>query len=235
MEKKIKTLHIENNDIHYVIIRKPVKNINIRVKSDGFVYISANNSISEKYIVDLLLSKKEFILSSLKEIESTLKNAYNFKSLNYLGKSYPLEIISDCAEKVEFCNDKFVIRTKYDANTAPENIQHIIKRWQADRCMEIYPNIYNEVYDDFIKHGYKVNQSLVTIKDMKSRWGSCNVRMNKLSINIRLIEYPLKCIYSVFYHEYMHYIHADHSAAFHKDLNAIFPEYEICHKILNKK
>ena len=44
----IKSTIINNNNISYCIERKQVKNINIRIKSDGIVYISANKNISEK-------------------------------------------------------------------------------------------------------------------------------------------------------------------------------------------
>ena len=62
--ERIKTIldDINNNNISYCIERKQVKNINIRIKSDGIVYISANKNISEKMILSVLEQKIDFIM-----------------------------------------------------------------------------------------------------------------------------------------------------------------------------
>lgn len=56
--------------ICYELTRKSVKNINIRVKSDGRVLVSANRRVSMKYIDELILSKQNFILNTLKKYEN---------------------------------------------------------------------------------------------------------------------------------------------------------------------
>ncbi len=81
----IKSTIINNNNISYCIERKQVKNINIRIKSDGIVYISANKNISEKMILSVLEQKIDFIIKSLKKIQKQ-KNTLNDKI------KYPVKI-----------------------------------------------------------------------------------------------------------------------------------------------
>ena len=54
-------------------------------------------------------------------------------------------------------------------------------------------------------------------------------------MNFRLMQYPLGCIYGVFYHEYAHFMHLDHSKAFYAVLYRMYPEYEKFDAILNHK
>ena len=57
----IRSVKFNDNTIEYELQRKRVKNINLRVKSDGSVVVSANNRVSAQYI-------DSFVESKIKEI-----------------------------------------------------------------------------------------------------------------------------------------------------------------------
>ncbi len=61
----IRSVKFNDNTIEYELQRKRVKNINLRVKSDGSVVVSANNRVSAQYIDSFVESKGEFILKAL--------------------------------------------------------------------------------------------------------------------------------------------------------------------------
>ena len=230
----MKTINLNGKEISYVIERKSVKNINIRVKSDGVVYISANKTVPEKYILELLEQDKDKIISIIEKIKKNQeKVGDDITSTMYLGEKLPVEIIDDCPERVQFDGKKVVVYTLTPKSN--QRIRDIIWNWKFDQCRNIFIDINIEVYKRFIEAGYNVPLSFITVKLMKSRWGSCNVKSGKFSINLRLMDYPIECIYSVFYHEYMHYVHQNHSADFHRDLNIIYPDYEKYDRILNGK
>ena len=58
-------LMIDNRTIPYELERKTVKNINLRVRPDGSVYVSANPTISLNHIEDFMTEKQQFILSNM--------------------------------------------------------------------------------------------------------------------------------------------------------------------------
>lgn len=230
----MKTINLNGKEISYVIERKSVKNINIRVKSDGIVYISANKTVPEKYILELLEQDKDKIISIIEKIKKNQEKVDDdITSTMYLGEKLPVEIIDDCPERVHFDGKKVVVYTLTPKDN--QRICDIIWNWKFDQCRNIFIDINIEVYKRFIEAGYNMPLSFITVKLMKSRWGSCNVKSGRFSINLRLMDYPIECIYSVFYHEYMHYIHQNHSADFHRVLNKIYPDYEKYDRILNGK
>ena len=51
-------------DIEFIVVRKPIKNLYLRVK-DGFVQINCNKNFSQKYIKEFICKNREFILSKL--------------------------------------------------------------------------------------------------------------------------------------------------------------------------
>lgn len=63
----IKTIKLKNKIIEYDLEYKNVKNINLRIKSDGKIYVSANKRVSEKIIEDFILLKENLILNAIQK------------------------------------------------------------------------------------------------------------------------------------------------------------------------
>ncbi len=66
----------------------------------------------------------------------------------------------------------------------------------------------------------------VTIRDQKSRWGSCSSR-GTLSFNYRLIFAPLPVLDYVVVHELCHLTHMNHSREFWDKVASVMPEYKV--------
>ena len=62
-----KIIKLNEKIITYNLEHKKVKNINLRIKSDGTVNVSASPRVSQKMIEDFLISKSDFILRALEE------------------------------------------------------------------------------------------------------------------------------------------------------------------------
>lgn len=94
----LKQIVINGRAVCYTLEYKKVKNINIRVKSDGIVYISASKNVSEKYIQELLVKKSDLILRAVNKFENyaSVSNKQFFSESDvkifikeYCSKVYP--------------------------------------------------------------------------------------------------------------------------------------------------
>ena len=65
----IKEIFLDGTNIQYDLQYKKVKNINLRIKHDGTVHVSANRRVSQKIIESFLLSKALFIKNALEKYE----------------------------------------------------------------------------------------------------------------------------------------------------------------------
>ena len=65
----------------------------------------------------------------------------------------------------------------------------------------------------------------ITIKDTKSRWGSCST-LKHINYNWRIALAPLPVIDYLMAHETAHLKHQNHSPAFWKTLKELYPEYQ---------
>ncbi len=225
----IKSTIINNNNISYCIERKQVKNINIRIKSDGIVYISANKNISEKMILSVLEQKIDFIIKSLKNIQKQ-KNTLNDK-IKYLGNFYDLKIDISSENKLIFNENKFILLI--DDKNDLDKMRLIVKKWYLCQSIALLEKINQDVRYRFLHFKAVLPKTTITVKEMKTRWGSCSPMKAKISMNLRLMEYPIECIYAVLFHEYTHYYFYNHSSKFYELLQKVFPDYKKWNKVLN--
>ena len=73
------TIELLGRTVEYDLQRKKVKNINLRVRTDGSVTVSANNRVSEKRIDDFVRANAETVFRAIekyKEIAENFKRAY---------------------------------------------------------------------------------------------------------------------------------------------------------------
>ena len=66
----------------------------------------------------------------------------------------------------------------------------------------------------------------VTVRDQKTRWGSCSSR-GTLSFNYRLIFAPPQVLDYVVVHELCHLTHMNHSKDFWNKVASVMPEYKV--------
>jgi len=65
-----KQIILKGKTIAYELERKSVKNINIRIRADGSIHVSANRYVSGRTIEQFLLEKSDWILKALSRMET---------------------------------------------------------------------------------------------------------------------------------------------------------------------
>lgn len=69
-----KEIYLKKIKIQYNLQYKRVKNINLRIKPDGTVHVSANRRVSQNVIDEFLISKSDFILKAMKKYANMSDN-----------------------------------------------------------------------------------------------------------------------------------------------------------------
>lgn len=227
----MKTLKFpDGSEILYELTRKPVRNINLRVKEDGTLRISANNRVSVKRIEDFIISEQDFIRRAIERLNARSKEAeINSDRLRWLGREYPVRVIMSSRESAVLEQQEIRVFTRFPD---PEHIRQLLRSFLSDSFTSLCRELNDEVRAALISRGLNPPPTLVTIKDMKSRWGSCTWTKGHISINSRLAAYPRETVLSVFWHEYAHYWHHDHSPRFYAFLEQHYPEYHKWNSLL---
>lgn len=75
----------------------------------------------------------------------------------------------------------------------------------------------------------------ITLKSLKSRWGSCNTRTHNINLAIELAAFPKPCTAYVLVHELCHLHYANHSKDFWACVKKAMPDYQAWHDLLRGK
>lgn len=239
------TIRINNVEIQYEIHRKKVKNMTLRIKSDGKVIVTANNRISSIHIEEFIKNKANWILTKLEKVKNTIKlgkdmlNIKENESILILGKECKLKLFQSEVNKVEIFENNIYIYCKDILEEA--NINHAFNSWLKKYTKSIMEEQLKSSMKTFkaylIENGYSnYNEELpvLRIRGMKSRWGSCMVNKRVITLNAYLIHTPLSCIEFVMFHELVHLIHPNHSKDFYYVLSMLLPEHLERNKHLNQ-
>lgn len=237
-EIKIRTVRIGGREIRWVLTRKSVKNVNLRVKPDGIVYVSANSRVTVGSIEDFIREKSDFIFSALDDFAKRLpspelpKSGKSYQSgdtVCYFGRNYTLSIEISAREQVIPDEKVFNVKAK-----SADRVGKVLEKFYADETKKLFEALNRRTALMFLAKGYRVETAALQIRDMRSRWGSCHISDKKIVMNSRLALYPEICAAYVFVHEYAHFIVPNHSKAFYAVTADVMPDYKICADILRK-
>ena len=77
-----RTVRIGNYTIHYELEIKPVKNINLRIRPDGSIHVSANRRHSIRQIEELFASNAKMILRAMDHAAVLRENASEIRQVS---------------------------------------------------------------------------------------------------------------------------------------------------------
>ena len=218
----------ENGVISYLLTRKTVKNVNLRIKPDGRVLVSANSRVPVSFIDGFIRQKQEFILSALKKYEEKRNQVQDVPKKYVSGERYRLLgttlilRVEESANETVYTDGSFIVLKVRDT----DNFRHkeiMMTKWLKAYQMEVFGELISETYALFRK--YDVPFPVLKIRTMTSRWGSCQPGKGIITLNSRLIAAPRSCIEYVVLHEFAHFIHPNHSRQFWDFVTMMMPDW----------
>ena len=72
------------------------------------------------------------------------------------------------------------------------------------------------------------------VKQMKTKWGSCNIEAKRIWLNLELAKKPVHCLEYIIVHEMVHLNERKHNDRFIAYMNHFLPEWKQLKSELNK-
>ena len=232
----IKEIVLNEKTVLYDLRRKNVKNINLRIKADRTIVVSANQSTSDQVIEDFIVSKSDYILKALAHYEDLAKYAPKPKkhvdgeTYRIFGHDRRLRVQQGKTNAVD-SDESFITLTVKDVNNS-ELKKKTMDKWLNTLCKDAVQSLCEAVYPKFQKYG--IEFPTIRFRNMVSRWGSCQPKRYVLTFNYALVEAPLSCIEYVVVHEFSHFLQPNHSRKFYQQLAMFMPDWEERKRILEK-
>ncbi len=222
----------KENVIHVNICQKPIKNIYMRVQRDGTVLVTAPLSCSKKQIDEFIEKKKPWMIEHINQLAEVPTYFYQSGEKHYyLGKTVTLNL---------YLLHQWAKNRRNGGQIKGDTVELYMcsirtdpKKLYEDLMKEsLYPLLADMVSQWATK--MNVHPGNITVRKMKSRWGSCNVRTGDLCFALDLITKPQACIEEVVVHELNHLLEKGHTAKFHELMAQWIPDYKERNKALNQ-
>lgn len=232
----IKNIVLDRKWVEYELQRKDVKNINLRIKADRTIFVSANPRVQDEVIEEFIRSKSDYILKALAHYEELARYAPKPKqyvdgeSFRIFGHDRRLKVMEGKKNNVDH-DESYITLTVKDP-TDRELKQKLMDRWLNSICKDTIQSLCDAVYPKFQKYG--VEFPSIRYRNMISRWGSCQPKRGVLTFNYALVEAPISCVEYVVVHEFTHFLQPNHSRNFYQQLAMFMPDWEERKKILEK-
>ena len=232
----IREVHIGDQALQYSFEQKQVKNLNLRVRKDCSVYVSANPSVPLQQVDEFVISKMEFIRSAqekfrkMEEYAPAPKQFISGESFYILGRELRLRVEKASKEEIYSDGVYLFLHVKDTDNFARK--QRLATKFLDYQCMRTFEEIMDKIYPIFQKYGVPFPK--LRIRNMETRWGSCLPRKGIITLNKRLLEVPMNCIEYVIMHEFCHFLHPDHSKKFYAFLSMLMPDWKDRKAVLEK-
>ena len=227
-KQQIRNVRGKERDFQYILTRKAVKNLNMRVKPDGEIHVSAPPIVSVKYIDNFVLAHEETLIKTLDKYEKIKLNRVqplqylSGEKVRFLGEDLHLLVEASRVEEVEKIGQFLFLRVKDTADF--DRKEKVMKKWFSKMQVEVFLEICKEIYPLFKPYGVKY--PLVKIRNMKSRWGSCQPQKKIITLNGKMIAAKREAIEYVVLHEFAHFVHPNHSKEFYGLVGELMPDWK---------
>ena len=229
-----RVVRYQKNEIAYSLIRKPVVNINIRVHADRSVMVSASPRVPVWVLDDFVIKKADWILKCFEKYQArdvSGKMEYeDGEKVRIMGREYQLCVVQSLKERVGVEESKIYLLVKNPGD--PIRKKRVFDKWYDEQCGKVLRGIVEQSLPLF--QNYRIPVPEVKIRKMKTRWGSCMPSKKLITLNKLVFSAPKQCIEYVAVHELAHFVHPNHSKAFHSLVRSVMPDYKERKKLLER-
>ena len=211
-------------DIPVEVRRKPIKNIHLSVyPPTGAVRISAPESLNLEAIRLFALTKLDWIRTNQKSLrlqEREPAREYLDRESHYLwGKRYLLKVIEvDEAPLVTIEHSHLILRVR--PGTTIEMKASVMSSWYRGQLREHAAPLITKWQKEL-----GVTCSGLFVRQMKTRWGSCNPASRTIRLNTELAKKTPQCLEYIVVHELAHLADPSHGRRFQCLLNTHLPNW----------
>lgn len=214
--------------ISYILTRKAVKNINLRVRADGSIAVSAAPRVPLSAIEDFIRREAAFIRAAQERQQKRREEA---PAVIPVAEGALLPVYGT-ARRLRFeRSSRFGYRLEAESLTllvsdpeSPDIRRAALRRFLAEEAERALTARTEALLPLFLP--CPVKMPLLKFREMTAKWGICRPKSGVVTLNKALVLVPPPLADYVICHELAHFKHPDHSPTFWAHLATVLPD---CH------
>ena len=216
-------------DVPIRVTRKAVRNVNIRIRSDGSVHMSVPWRTSRAQALAQAQMREEWILANRQTVLARRASSPRLwatgESIRVWGREAVIRLSpTDGQARVELVGGELVrlarARRMQDGAESVAWRGKLVEGWLREQVAQELRQV-QAACEQRVGH----RATAITLRRMKTRWGSCTPRTGRIRLNTALAECPRPCLAMVLTHELCHLEEANHGPRFHALMDRACPNW----------
>lgn len=209
-----------------ILVRKKVKNINLHVRSDGTLYVSAPARIPWDYIEAFLEKKADFIIRAIAEMRERqqkfpMLTLSDGDTLYLAGHPHTLDVRLGLHNTIRRSGQTVFMELADDTLAMRQKLYHKLLQSLGKK---LFPASLARMLPLFIDQA--LPDPVLKQRVMRSRWGSCMPLKGIVTMNTYLAIMPEEIIDHVMLHELCHFLQPNHSRHFYDAMTIRMPDWK---------
>lgn len=213
-------------DINVDVKRKKIKKMYLRVQPpDGKAYVSAPYGVPDNIIRSFAENNYIWLKRQITSVRNS-GNVIKYKDgerIYLWGNDFSLRIFHGEKRCISIKNEIIEICVKGDECVEKQ----LIELYRREMIKAAPPLI--RLWETKLN----VKSNSLTVRNMRTRWGTCNYNTKKITINLFLAQKDIKFTEYIVLHELAHLIEPNHSKAFYRIMDKFMPDWSERRAILN--
>lgn len=226
--------HITIGNVEIDVVRKDIKNMHLAVyPPNGRIRLAAPNQVDHEVVRLFAISKLGWIKKHVKNFKEQLRETprtyVSGESHYYQGKRYLLDVIERKGfYKIELNGSK-KIKMYVRRDTTESRRAAVMKEWYRKQLKAQIPELLKK-WEKVI--GVKANDW--GVKQMRTKWGACNIESKYIWLNLELAKKPPICLEYIIVHELVHLLERHHNEQFVAYMDQFMPKWRLYRDQLNE-
>lgn len=210
--------------IEITVLKKKMKNMYLRVvPTTGAVQIRAPMDMAEEKIRDFVQSHLDWIEKQrqrFRELPKQVAHRYQSGETFYLwGSAYTLEVMQNTLGNRVWILGQTIYLQVREKSTLKQRAE-TLQDWYREQLKEAIPAVLARC-----ERVVGVKAAEWHIKNMRTRWGTCNIQAKRIWLNLQLAQKSSACLEYVMTHELVHLLERNHNAVFKAYMEQFYPQW----------
>lgn len=215
------------------LVQKEIKNVHLSVyPPTGRVRISAPLGMSPETIRLFAISKLGWIKrqqKKLREAERETRRDYVDRESHYVwGERYLLKVVKEnTAPLVTLEPSRLVLQVRPGTDRTMR--EAVVSAWYRQQVKDAVPRLIEEW-----ERRLSVEVNGFFVRQLKTKWGSCNPDARTIRLNTELAKKPRECLEYIVVHEMVHLLEPTHNVRFTALMDEAMPQWQSYREMLNR-
>ncbi|MGA2608109.1 MAG: SprT family zinc-dependent metalloprotease [Terriglobia bacterium] len=216
------------------VVRKGIKNLHLGVyPPHGRVRVAAPLALNDEAVRLAVIGKLGWIKRQRARFEDqprqSKREMVSGESHYFLGQRYRLNVVVQNSPARVAIRNKRTIHLFVREGSDTARRERVLLAWYRQQLKALIPPFIGQWEAAM---GVKVADW--GVKQMKTKWGACNIEARRIWLNLELAKKPVQCLEYIVVHEMVHLLERHHNDRFTKLMDSFMPQWWLHRAELNR-